>query len=138
VTPVDPPAAVQLAGSVLALAGFAATPAAQTGTGASWRIGVDPAERTTLVTTGVIAHVRNPIVTAVVTPQAGVLLIVPTWVGALAPAALVVAVQLQVRTAEEPHLRVTHGAAYADCAARTGRVLPGTGRLRVPEAQGAR
>ena len=129
VTPVDPPAALQAAGLVLALAGFAATLAAQAGMGASWRIGVDPAERTALVTDGVFAHARNPVFTAMVTAQAGIVLMVPTWVSAAALAALVAAVQLQVRTAEEPYLLATHGDAYAAYAARTGRFVPGIGRL---------
>ena len=127
-TPVDPPAGVQVLGLVLALAGFAATLAAQTGIGASWRIGVDPAERTELVTSGVFAHVRNPIFTAMVAAQLGVVLMVPTWVSVAALVALVAAVQLQVRVAEEPYLLATHGAAYAAYAARTGRFVPGVGR----------
>jgi protein-S-isoprenylcysteine O-methyltransferase Ste14 len=125
----DPPLAVQVVGLVLALAGFAATLAAQTGMGSSWRIGVDPAERTDLVTNGVFAHVRNPIFTAMIAAQAGVVLMVPTWISALALVALVAAVQLQVRAVEEPCLRSVHGGAYAAYAARAGRFLPGIGRL---------
>lgn len=129
VTPVDPPAALQATGLVLALAGFAATLAAQTGMGASWRIGVDSAERTALVTTGVFQLARNPIFTAMVAAQAGIVLMVPTWVSVAALAALVAAVQLQVRTAEEPYLLAIHGDTYAVYAARTGRFVPGIGRL---------
>jgi protein-S-isoprenylcysteine O-methyltransferase Ste14 len=137
VAPVDPPAALQAVGLVVALVGFAATLAAQTGMGASWRIGVDSAERTALVTDGVFAHIRNPIFTAMVTGQAGIVLMVPTWVSAAALAALVAAVQLQVRTAEEPYLLATHGEAYAAYAAGTGRFVPGIGRL-IRAADGAR
>jgi protein-S-isoprenylcysteine O-methyltransferase Ste14 len=137
VTPVDPPAGVQLLGLVVAGVGFAATLAAQTGMGTSWRIGVDATERTELVTTGVFAHVRNPIFTAMVTAQAGVVLMVPTWVSVTALAALVAAVQLQVRAAEEPYLLATHGAVYGDYAAHTGRFVPGLGRLRAPAVQQA-
>jgi protein-S-isoprenylcysteine O-methyltransferase Ste14 len=125
----DPPLVLQIVGLVVALAGFAATLAAQTGMGACWRIGVDPAERTELVTTGVFAHVRNPIFTAMVTAQAGVVLMVPTWISVAALAALVAAVQLQVRSVEEPYLLAVHGAEYADYAARAGRFVPGVGRL---------
>ncbi|RFU20641.1 methyltransferase family protein [Geodermatophilus marinus] len=131
----DPPPAVQFAGLVVALVGFAATLAAQTGMGASWRIGVDPAERTDLVTGGVFAHIRNPIFTAMAAAQAGVVLMVPTWISALALVTLVAAVQLQVRAVEEPYLRSVHGGAYAAYAARAGRFLPGIGRL--PVTQGA-
>ncbi|MBN1097747.1 MULTISPECIES: isoprenylcysteine carboxylmethyltransferase family protein [unclassified Blastococcus] len=128
----DPPLAVQVAGLLLALAGFAATLAAQTGMGASWRIGVDPGERTDLVTGGVFAHVRNPIFTAMTAAQAGVVLMAPTWVSVLALIALVAAVQLQVRAVEEPYLRGVHGAAYDAYAARAGRFVPGIGRLTAP------
>ena len=127
VVPTDPPLGLQLAGLVLALVGFAATLAAQTGMGESWRIGVDPGERTELVTTGVFAHVRNPIFTAMVIAQLGVVLMVPTWVSVLALVALVVAVQLQVRAVEEPYLRAVHGDAYDAYRAATGRFLPGAG-----------
>lgn len=130
--PADAPVAVQVVGLVIASAGFAATLAAQTGMGTSWRIGVDPDERTELVTTGVFAHVRNPIFTAMALAQLGMVVMVPTWVSGAALVALVVAVQLQVRTVEEPYLMRVHGAAYRTYASVTGRFLPGIGRLAVP------
>ena len=133
VVPTSAPIAGQVAGLVLALAGFGATLAAQTGMGASWRIGVDATERTELVVEGVFGAVRNPIFSAMVLAQIGVVLMVPTWVGVLALVALVVAVQLQVRIVEELYLRSVHGAAYESYAARTGRFLPGIGRLDVPK-----
>lgn len=138
VTPADPPAGIQVAGLGLALVGFAATLTAQIGMGASWRIGVDSAERTALVTSGpLFGVVRNPIFTAMVAAQVGVVLVVPTWVSVLALVAMVAAVQLQVRTAEEPYLLATHGSEYGAYAARTGRFVPGVGRLRVPAMQEA-
>jgi protein-S-isoprenylcysteine O-methyltransferase Ste14 len=132
VVAVQPPVAVQVVGLVMALTGFAATLAAQTGMGTSWRIGVDPGERTDLVTSGVFAHVRNPIFTAMALAQVGVVLMVPTWVSALALVALVAGVQMQVRAVEEPYLRAVHGAAYDAYAARTGRFVPGVGQLTAP------
>jgi protein-S-isoprenylcysteine O-methyltransferase Ste14 len=134
----DPPIAVQVAGLVLALAGFAATLAGQVGMGASWRVGVDPDERTTLVTTGVFGAVRNPVFSAMVAAQAGITLMVPTWVSVLALGALVAAVQLQVRSVEEPYLRTVHGPAYATYAAHAGRFLPGIGRLPASTGLGVR
>ena len=128
----DPPVAVQVCGLVLALAGFAATLAGQVGMGSSWRVGVDPGERTTLVTTGVFGVIRNPVFSAMVAAQAGVVLMVPTWPSVLALVALVVAVELQVRAIEEPYLRAMHGSAYAGYAARAGRFVPGLGRMRAP------
>lgn len=138
--PTDPPLAVQIVGLVVALAGFAATLAAQTGMGASWRIGVDPGERTDLVTSGVFAHVRNPMFTAMTVAQLGVVLMVPTWASVLALVALValvVAVELQVRAVEEPYLRAVHGTDYDAYAARAGRFVPGIGRRTAP-ARGER
>ena len=69
------------------------------------------AERTELVTTGVFAVGRNPIFTAMVVTQTGLLLVVPTVVSLAALSCLVLAVQLQVRVLEEPYLRRVHGAA---------------------------
>jgi protein-S-isoprenylcysteine O-methyltransferase Ste14 len=127
----DPPAALQALGLMLALAGFTSTLAGQAGMGASWRIGVEPTERTELVTAGAFRLARNPIFTAMTAAQLGVVMMVPTWVSVLALVALVVAVQIQVRVVEEPYLRRLHGAAYETYAARTGRFLPGVGRLPI-------
>ena len=125
--PADPHPVVAVMGLVLALTGFAATLAGQAGMGASWRIGVDPEERTDLVTTGVFAYVRNPIFTAMALAQFGMVLLIPTWISAAAMVALIAAVELQVRAVEEPYLRLVHGDAYAAYAARTGRFVPGAG-----------
>ena len=132
--PADPHPLIAVVGLVLALVGFVATLAGQTGMGASWRIGVDPGERTDLVTTGVFAYVRNPIFTAMALAQFGMLLLVPTWVSAAALVALVTAVELQVRAVEEPYLLHQHGSDYADYAARTGRFVPGIGRSHMGAA----
>ena len=125
----EPPRALQVCGLVLALAGFVATLAGQVGMGSSWRVGVDPAEHTDLVTTGVFGRVRNPVFSAMVAAQAGVVLVVPTWVCVLSLVALVLAVELQVRAVEEPYLLAMHGPAYAAYAARAGRFVPGIGRM---------
>ncbi|MET9921224.1 isoprenylcysteine carboxylmethyltransferase family protein [Streptomyces sp. NPDC006435] len=121
--------AVQWTGLGITLAGMTATLAAQTNMGASWRVGVGPGERTALVTGGLFAHVRNPVFTAMALTATGLALTVPNGVSLLALAALVTAVQLQVRVVEEPYLTGTHGPAYRTYAARTGRFLPGIGRL---------
>ncbi|GGZ72467.1 MULTISPECIES: methyltransferase family protein [Streptomyces] len=122
-------AAVQWTGLVITLAGMTATLAAQTTMGTSWRVGVDAAERTTLVTGGLFAHVRNPVFTAMAATAVGLALMVPNWVSLLALACLIAAIQLQVRVVEEPYLKAVHGPAYAAYTARTGRFLPRSGRL---------
>ena len=110
--------------------GFAAVLGAQSAMGSSWRIGVDPGERTSLVTTGAFALVRNPIFTAMITALTGVALLAPTLVTAAALVSLVLAVELQVRVVEEPYLRQVHGQQYALYTARVGRFVPGIGLQR--------
>lgn len=126
---VTTPAAV--VGVALFLAGPVCAVLAQHAMGASWRIGVDAGERTDLVTHGVFAYVRNPFFTASAAVGAGLALLVPSVVAIAALAALLAAVELQVRVVEEPYLRRTHGRAYAAYAARAGRFLPGLGRLAI-------
>ncbi len=118
-----------VAGAVLAVAGIGATLYAQVAMGSSWRIGVDPAERTELVTSGPFALVRNPIFAAMLPTALGLTLLVPSWVALAGLAGLVAALELQVRVVEEPYLLRVHGGPYAAYAARVGRFVPGVGRL---------
>jgi hypothetical protein len=48
--------------------------------GTSLQIGVDPTERTQLVTTGPFALVRNPIFAAMLPTALGLTLLVPSWI----------------------------------------------------------
>lgn len=93
--------ALAWAGLALAVVGIAATLATQLDMGTSWRIGVDEAERTDLVTTGAFALVRNPIFTAMAITGAGLALMTPNVVAVAGFATLLVALQLQVRVVEE-------------------------------------
>jgi protein-S-isoprenylcysteine O-methyltransferase Ste14 len=111
-------------GAVLAGSGSLAVLVAQSGMGASWRVGVDENERTTLVTGGAFSLVRNPIFTAMITAAIGWALMVPTWLSLVALATLIVAVELQVRVVEEPYLRRAHPQQYPAYTARVGRFLP--------------
>lgn len=116
-------------GTALAAAGIGATFYAQLAMGASWRIGQDAAERTQLVTGGPFALVRNPIYSAMLPTALGLALLVPSWVALVGLVGLAVALELQVRVVEEPHLLRAHGEAYAEYAARVGRFVPGLGLL---------
>ncbi|CAN5763423.1 isoprenylcysteine carboxylmethyltransferase family protein [soil metagenome] len=117
-------------GAALIILGAAGTLAAQGSMGASWRIGVDGSERTELVTRGPFAMVRNPIFAAMIPASLGMVLMVPNVAAAAALLSLVAAIELQVRFVEEPCLIRVHGQTYLDYASRTGRLLPGVGRLR--------
>jgi protein-S-isoprenylcysteine O-methyltransferase Ste14 len=121
--------AVAIPGVVLAVAGIVATVVTQAAMGTSWRIGVDPAERTGLVTTGPFAIVRNPIFTAMAITGIGLALMVPNVVALAGAVVLIIALHLQVRVVEEPYLLATHGNTYQHYAATTGRFLPTIGRL---------
>ena len=104
--------------------------AAQMGMGDSWRIGVDPAERTGLVTGGIFALVRNPIFTAMLVTALGLTLMVGNVISLTGLAALYAALEVQVRFVEEPYLRTVHGPDYERYTATAGRFLPGLGRSR--------
>lgn len=125
----DAPAAV---GALLMLGGLILCLAAQRAMGASWRIGVDPDERTRLVTTGLFATVRNPIFTAMILFAAGSALAVPTVVTLVGLALAAAGIFAQVLLVEEPHLRRQHGADYDAYVSRSGRFLP-----RLTRADGA-
>jgi protein-S-isoprenylcysteine O-methyltransferase Ste14 len=60
---------------------------------------------------------------------AGLVALVPNAVALFALAALVVALELQVRRVEEPYLTAVHGESYLRYARRAGRFVPGVGRL---------
>ena len=120
---------VQLFGLGLAIAGVAATFWSQLSMGESWRIGVDQQERTRLVVHGPFRWVRNPIFTSMAVVLGGVFLLTPTAVAGAALVSLIAALQLQVRTVEEPYLMRTHGSVYRVYAASVGRFLPGIGLL---------
>ena len=120
---------VVVAGIGLFAVGLGLTLYAQIAMGASWRIGVDEAERTALVTDGPFAVVRNPIFSAMLPTSLGLTLVVPNVVAILGFISLVIALEIQVRLVEEPYLLRVHGQAYRDYASRTGRFVPGLGRL---------
>lgn len=122
-------APVGVLGVAVAVAGVALTTVAQLGMGSSWRIGVDPGERTDLVQDGLYAWMRNPIYTGMALFTVGQAAAWPNDVTVAAAVIMVAGVQLQVRAVEEPYLDRTHGAAHRAWASATGRFLPGIGRL---------
>lgn len=116
-------------GFVLFSAGLVGTLLAQVWMGASWRVGVDEEETTELVVGGPFALVRNSIFSPMVPAIMGLALLVPNAVAIAGVAALVSALELQVRFVEEPYLLRAHGTRYEEYASRVGRFVPGIGRL---------
>ena len=121
--------AVPIGGLVVAVVGIGATYVAQLGMGSDWRIGIDRTEVTGLVTGGLFSLVRNPIFTAMIFTAVGFAAMVPNIVAVVAAICLLVAIELQVRYVEEPHLQRLHGRVYDEYAARVGRFVPLLGRM---------
>lgn len=122
--------AAHVAGLALYAIGLAICVWAQLAMGASWRIGVDESQRTDLVTHGPFALARNPIYSGVIPLVAGLTLLAPNPVAIAAFAALVIALEIQVRLVEEPYLLREHDPAYREYASRVGRFVPRVGLLR--------
>jgi len=116
-------------GLILAIGGIALIFGAQLAMGDSWRVGVDPEERTDLVTEGPFRLVRNPIYSAMLPTVLGLVLMVPSVLAVAAIVILFVGLELQVRLVEEPYLFKAHGEEYASYAARVGRFVPSVGTL---------
>jgi protein-S-isoprenylcysteine O-methyltransferase Ste14 len=113
-----------LAGLGLGLlaASLAWTLVAQAQMGRAWRIGIDPAERTSLVTSGVFRLSRNPIFLGMRLTLLGLFLAVPNTLTLLVLALGEALIHIQVRL-EEEHLARTHGQAYRDYCRQTRRWL---------------
>jgi protein-S-isoprenylcysteine O-methyltransferase Ste14 len=117
-------------GSAIASAGIAFTMWSQLGMGESWRIGIDPEERTALVTGGVYRYVRNPIYTGMFAVALGATIVLPNVVAIVAFVAVVATMEFVVRTVEEPYLASVHNEAFRDWGAHAGRFVPWFGHLR--------
>jgi protein-S-isoprenylcysteine O-methyltransferase Ste14 len=118
------------AGFALAVCGLTATLHAQLDMGESWRVGVDINESTTLVRTGAFRLVRNPIFAAMLVFMLGETLLAPNLVAIVVFAILFAAIEVSVRSIEEPYLLGIHGDDYRDYIARVGRFVPGIGLSR--------
>lgn len=117
-------------GLALVLGGWALCLLAQAAMGESWRIGVEPGERTELVTGGLFARSRNPFFGAVFVFSLGLFLMVPNPVAVVAGLCLFLGFEIQVRTVEEPNLRQVFGEEYERYGRKVGRFFPGIGRFR--------
>jgi protein-S-isoprenylcysteine O-methyltransferase Ste14 len=90
--------------------------------GASWRIGIDQANRTELVAHGVFGISRNPIFLGMRINLFGLFLVLPHAASFAVLVAGELLMQIQVRL-EEVHLRALHGTDYDTYANRVRRWL---------------
>ena len=123
------PSLIRWSGAAIALIGILLTFFAQAAMGRSWRVGVDPAERTELVTSGPFDIVRNPIFSTMVITMLGLTILVANVPAVAAFLGLVAAIEIQVRAVEEPHLRRVHGRRYLRYEQSVGRFYPGIGKV---------
>jgi protein-S-isoprenylcysteine O-methyltransferase Ste14 len=110
-------------GILLTMAGYAGTLWCYVVMGNAWRIGVNRAEKTRLVTRGPFQWVRHPIYLFQLLMLAGAALLLPALISLLV--LVVHLVCLVVKAAdEEDYLRSVHGDEYGNYVLRTGRFLP--------------
>jgi protein-S-isoprenylcysteine O-methyltransferase Ste14 len=106
---------------------------AQHDMGAAWRVGIDSAHSTELVTGGLFRFCRNPIYLGLQIALFGFLSLVPScFMGTMLLLALL-SFQVQARL-EEAHLLSQHGEVYAEYCRQVGRFSLWTGRFYYPTA----
>ncbi len=109
----------------LAVAGtaFVATLICWKRMGKSWRMGIDPGEKTQLILSGPYAYVRHPIYGLSSLLMLCSMVIVPGVVMWILGVLHLLLLQWEARR-EENYLIQLHGAGYVDYAAHTGRFMP--------------
>jgi protein-S-isoprenylcysteine O-methyltransferase Ste14 len=91
--------------------------------GKSWRIGIDPREKTQLVFTGAFRFVRHPIYALSILLITGTLATTPTLTMLGIALLHIVLLQIEARR-EEAYLLENHGERYAEYCKRVGRFVP--------------
>jgi protein-S-isoprenylcysteine O-methyltransferase Ste14 len=99
----------------------------------SWRVGIQPNDRTELMQTGVFSVIRNPYFLTYYAMFISFFIIKPAVVLLVLVLSTILAYHRMVHR-EERHLHRVHGQSYADYVKRTGRYLPkmSHARKRVP------
>ena len=114
---------VNEAACLIGLAGIALVVIAQLQMGSAWRIGVDPSERTKLVTYGLYKKSRNPIYFGIGLYWVGLSLLLPhpaIWISA---ALCWGSIEVIVRHVEEPYLSGVYGDDFARYVHQSNRYL---------------
>ena len=111
-------------GVALCILGILFSSYAQFAMGKQWRIGVDPDEKTELVTAGIYGKIRNPIYTGCIVFGTGLLLLAPHVLFLISGIVGYLAVRAYVTVIEEPYLIKLHGNSYRQYMSRTGSFFP--------------
>ena len=91
--------------------------------GKSWRMGIDPYEKTALIFTGPYAYVRHPIYALSSLLMIATVIVVPTPIMFAIAAVHLILLQWEA-SREEQNLSRIHGPQYDDYRASTGRFFP--------------
>jgi protein-S-isoprenylcysteine O-methyltransferase Ste14 len=110
-------------GTALAFAAFILTLICWRSMGRSWRVGIDPSEKTPLIVTGPYARVRHPIYALSTLMMLASVAACPTLPMIVVAVLHLGLLQFEIHR-EESHLKQVHGAAYEDYCRRAGRFLP--------------
>lgn len=111
-------------GLVLCFCGILFASYSQFAMGKDWRIGVDPEEKTELITNGIYSKVRNPIYTACIVHGLGLLVLAPNAMVLVTGLVGFYSIRAYVRQIEEPYLMKLHGEKYVQYKESTGSFLP--------------
>ena len=122
-----PPTVIAILSAGVAVGSIVLVAVAQLQMAESWRIGVDPDERTELVRSGLYSHVRNPIYTGMVVYTVAHVGLTPTPAAVIAALLMITGVELQVRAVEEPYLDRVHDNAFRAWTQTSGRFIPRVG-----------
>ena len=114
---------VKMAALVTSSAAMGATLLCWREMGPSWRIGIDPGEKTRLIVTGPYAFVRHPIYALSSLLMLATMMTVPSPLMLAVGIAHLILLQWEARR-EEQYLRRVHGDEYADYGRRVGRFIP--------------
>jgi len=113
-----------------ALAAFVLTLICWKKMGNSWRMGIDPTEKTALIVTGPYAIIRHPIYTLSSLLMLATVAVMPSPLMILVALIHLILLQLEARR-EENYLTNLHGAAYANYCRQVSRFVP----LRIANKQ---
>lgn len=111
-------------GLMLCISGIIFSSYAQYAMGKEWRIGVDPEEKTKLVTTGIYKSVRNPIYTGCIVYGTGLIILAPHILLLISGVVGFFAIRAYVKEIEEPYLIRLHGEKFREYMSRTGSFFP--------------
>jgi len=109
--------------TAVAFAAFAATLVCWKKMGKSWRMGIDPNEKTQLIVSGPYAYVRHPIYALSQILMLASVVAVPCAAMLAIAAIHLLFLQWEARR-EEQYLVATHGAQYSDYLRQVGRFIP--------------